>query len=96
MKVFILFIVFLILAPLLYYSDFNVVRLTDINVINDSTIHVGENETCVGLGVKAECMEGLKCVYISTYPYENAICMTPQRALLVESTEDNELDLLLE
>jgi hypothetical protein len=75
MNVFIIFGVFLILGPALFFTNFNTSDFEDLQIRNETIIYVGLDEPCVGLSVRTYCLEGYKCVLTSTFPEETGICM---------------------
>lgn len=89
MKIFVLFFVFLVLGPVLFFTNAKVSNFNDIKLNNDSRIYVGENETCISYGIEAQCLEGFKCVLTSTHPQPTGICVGVDENV----TDYSELDL---
>lgn len=86
MKIFIPISIIILLAPILYFIDFQFMGIGSFEVQNNSTIIVGENEPCEGYNLKYQCEENLECVLISTYPQRNGICLKQGTKLVEDLT----------
>ena len=90
MNIFVPFAIFLVLAPTIYFMNLESNSFENLFHNNDSTIFVGEGESCRGLGVEVQCLEGFECVLLSTYPEINGVCM--KQGTILKNDSINKLD----
>lgn len=75
MNLFYIFCAGAFLFPIFVATYLDVTTIDELLLDTNKEIYAGEGEVCITPYTKINCVEGLKCVLLSTTPHVNGVCL---------------------